>query len=840
MDGLPAISKPQGYVVIHGHFYQPPRENPWIEQIEVEAGAHPYHDWNARIAVECYNPNAAARIFDNRRRILDIVNNYEFISFNFGPTLISWLEAFSPHSYQRILEADRRSLARLGHGNALAQAYNHAVLPLLNSRDRETQIIWGLKDFSHRFGRPAAAMWLPETAVNYPTLASLADHGMRFVILSPYQAKRVRPLKGVREWQLVQAHTLDTTQTYRCFIPDGKGEASRRRYIDVFFYNGSVAADISFGDLLQDSNRLAARLTENFTPGLARPQLCHVATDGENYGHHKEFGELALAHVVAQALPQRGFSLTNYAAFLELAPPQMEVELYLGLEGAGSSWSCAHGVGRWKEDCGCATGGPPIWNQRWRAPLKEAFDLLNGKLAGIFEAEGEKYFLDPWAARNAYIEVILDRSPGAVAEWFSREGRPGLKESDWVPALKLLEMERHALLMYTSCGWFFADLAGLETMQVLKYAARALQLGQDFTPDPLEPGFLHHLERAVSNLPEAGTGKHLYQRRIKPHIVDFPKVANQWVICWLKGRERHCPARIYHYQAEPLESTVKTQGSLEFAAGRLRLTSGITQERRELAFFTVYLGSYLYRTQVQANLSAQEFRTLKQELFRALEQTPEDLIPHIARRLGEKYYTVHDMFLEEKHEVFEDLLEHYREEALAAITHNFEDARPLLKAMVTEGLPLPRLYRSLGEITLNLRLVELLRKLEPEPTLLPTSADILEVVQEAELMGLKLESREGAQILTRILSRHLNDLAARVRTDKVAHLRDFLKLVSRIPITLNFTEAQNFLFDLMKKNFPAVAAQAVRDAKALALATQLVELVEALYFSPVRYMRLLG
>jgi alpha-amylase/alpha-mannosidase (GH57 family) len=840
MEGLPAISKPKRYVVIHGHFYQPPRENPWIEQIEVEAGAHPYHDWNARITAECYGPNAAARIVDSQRRILDVVNNYEHISFNFGPTLISWLEDKAPQAYQRILEADRRSQARLGHGNALAQAYNHAILPLLTARDRETQVIWGLKDFSRRFGRPAAAMWLPETAVNYPTLATLVEHGMKFVILSPYQAKRVRPLKGVKDWQPVQAHTLDTTQAYRCFIPDGKGEVSLRRHIDVFFYNGAVAADISFGDLLKDSNQLAARLTENLTPGLARPQLCHVATDGENYGHHKKFGELALAHMVAQALPQRGLALTNYAAFLELAPAQMEVELYLGPEGEGSSWSCAHGVGRWKENCGCATGGPPTWNQRWRVPLKEAFDFLNGKLAEVFEAEGQKYFQDPWAARDAYIEVILDRSPGAVTEWFSREARPGLREGDRVTALKLLEMERHALLMYTSCGWFFADLAGLETLQVLKYAARALQLGQHFTSDPLEPPFLQILERAVSNVSEAGNGKSIYQRRIKPLIVDFPKVANQWVISWLKTRERQCPARIYHYQAEPLEFEDKTKGSLEFAAGRLRLTSGITRERRELAFFTVYLGSYLYRTQVQAHLSAPDFRALKQELFAILEKTPEDLIPQIARRLGEKYYTVHDMFLEEKHEVFEDLLVHYRDEALAAITHNFDDALPLLRAMAAEGLPLPRLYRALGEITLNRRLVELLRHLEPEPSLLPASGEILELVKTAELLGLQLESGEGAQILTRILHRHLEDLASRVQTDKVGNLRDFLNLASRIPITLDFTEAQNFLFELMSKNFPAVAARAARDPKALALATQLVELVEALNFSPVRYMRLLG
>ncbi len=839
MDGLPAKTGPRGYVVIHGHFYQPPRENPWIEQIEVEASAHPFHDWNERINIECYSPNAAARIYDGRRRILDIINNYEYLSFNFGPTLLNWLENNAAFTYEKILDADRRSLARLGHGNALAQAYNHAILPLATPRDRETQVIWGLKDFVHRFQRPPEAMWLPEAAVDYPTLATLTDHGMKFVILSPHQARRVRPLKG-GDWETVQAHTLDTTQAYRGYLPPGEGSETGRRYIEVFFYNGAVAADISFGDLLQNSNRLAARLTENFSPGRDRPQLLQVATDGENYGHHKKFGELALAHVLTQALPQKGFSLTNYAAFLEAAPPRMEVELYLGPQGEGSSWSCAHGVGRWKENCGCATGGLPTWNQRWRAPLREAFDFLNDRLAVIFTDEGRKYFPDPWAARNAYIEVILDRSSGAAAEFFSRHGRPGLKESDWVPALKLLEMERHTLLMYTSCGWFFADLAGLETLQVLEYAARALQLGQAFTSEPLEPPFLQRLEQTVSNVPEEGSGLRLYQRRIKPLVVDFPKVANQWVISWLKVRERQCPARIYHYRVEPLEHEEKTQGSLTFAAGRLRRTSGITRETQVMGVFTAYLGSYLYRTQVQPHPPVQEFTALKQELFQALEKTPEDLVPLMARRLGEKYYTVHDMFREEKQEVFHDLLCHYREDAVAAISHNFEDAQPLLKAMAAEGLPLPRLYRALGEITLNRRLVDLLRRLEPEPTLLPTSGEILELVGVAKLMGLQLESGEGAQILGRILRRYLIILAGDFKKANASHLQEFLKLAGRIPITLDYTEAQNFIFDLMKEHFPELAARAALDSKALALATQLVEVMEALYFSPVRYMRLLG
>lgn len=839
MDQLPAKTGPLGYVVIHGHFYQPPRENPWIEQIEIEPSAHPFHDWNARINTECYSPNAAARIYDGQHRILDISNNYEHLSFNFGPTLISWLADNAPETYKKILEADRQSLKALGHGNAIAQAYSHAILPLCAARDRETQIIWGLKDFEHRFQRPAASMWLPETAVNYPTVAALVDHGMKFVILSPYQAKRVRPLTG-GDWSTVQGHSLDSTQPYRCFLPLTPGETGKRRYIDVFFYNGNVAADLSFGDLLSDSYRFSSRLVEGFQASRPRLQLLHVATDGENYGHHKKFGDLALAHALSQVLPQKGFKLTNYAAFLEMAPPAWEVELYLGPEGEGSSWSCAHGVGRWKENCGCSTGGQPGWNQRWRGPLRAAFDFLSERLAAIFETEGQKYFPDPWAARNAYIQVILDRGHRSLADFFSRQGAPGLPESDWVPALKLLEMQRHALLMFTSCGWFFADAAGLETQQVIKYAARALQLGQEFSGEDLEQPFLGILERAVSNLPEEGNGRTIYFRRIKPAVVDYPKVANQWVISWCKDRLRQCPSSVYHYRAEPQDLEDGTQGTLFLATGRLRLTSGVTLESRELAFFTAHLGSYLYRTQVKVNQAPKEYHALKSEFFQVLEKAPEDLIPLMVRRLGEIYYSYHDIFREEKLRLFQDLMRDNEEDALKLISHNFEDARGLLKAMATEGLPLPRLYRALGEITLNRRLVELLRKLEPKPSKVATSEDILELVQEAASLGLKLESGEGARILGRTLKRHLADLAADFTVAAVARLRQFRDLVARMPITLDLAEAQNFMFNLMKEHFPEVAARAAKDPKAEALARQLIELMEVIGFSPVRYLRLLA
>ncbi|MBU4446970.1 MAG: DUF3536 domain-containing protein, partial [Proteobacteria bacterium] len=392
----------------------------------------------------------------------------------------------------------------------------------------------------------------------------------------------------------------------------------------------------------------------------------------------------------------------------------------------------------------------------------------------------------------------------------------------------------------TSCGWFFADISGLESLQVIKYAARSLQLGQQFTTERLEAPFLKILERAVSNIPKEGNGLTIYQKRIKPAVVDYPKVANQWVISWLKDRERQCPHHIYHYRAEPMDLEEKTQGSLQFAAGRLHLTSGITRESRTLAFFTVFLGSYLYRTQGQANPSPQEFLTLREEFFRVLEEAPEDLIPLMVRRLGETYYSIHDIFQEEKLQVFQDLLRPNREEAMEAIAHNFEQTRPLLKAMAVEGLPLPRLHRTLGEITLKGRLVELLRRMEPEPTSLSASEEIMEVIADAQLMGLKLETHEGAEILGRILDRHLQDLSQAFQAETVNRLNDFLSFVSRMPLTLELTAAQNFLFALMRDRFPAVAARAGQDPKALNLAKQLVALMETVHFSPVRYMKLLA
>ncbi|HEV2846570.1 MAG TPA: DUF3536 domain-containing protein, partial [Thermoanaerobaculia bacterium] len=460
----------QRYLCIHGHFYQPPRENPWLEAVEVQDSAYPYHDWNERVTAECYAPNAASRILDGERRIERIVNNYSRISFNFGPTLLTWLEQKEPEVYRSILEADALSQGRFsGHGSAIAQGYNHIIHPLANRRDKKTQILWGLADFERRLGRKAEGMWLPETAVDLESLELMAEAGVRFTILEPHQARRVRPkaAKGKCEWQDVGGGRIDTTIPYEAVLPSGQR-------IAIFFYNGGISRAVAFEGLLVSGERFADRLLSGVPQDPDRDRLVHIATDGETYGHHHRYGEMALSYALHHIESNGLARLTNYGEFLEAHPPDHEVEIV-----ENTAWSCAHGVGRWREDCGCHTGGGPGWNQAWRAPLRRALDWLRDELSPLYEKAASELFPDPWAARDAYIDVILDRSKASV-----HSGR----------ALQLLELQRHLMLMYTSCGWFFNDLAGIETVQILQYAGRAVQLAERLFETPVEEGFLRLLE----------------------------------------------------------------------------------------------------------------------------------------------------------------------------------------------------------------------------------------------------------------------------------------------------------------------------------------------------------
>lgn len=531
-------------LIIHGHFYQPPRENPWTGIIDPEPSASPFHDWNERIHAECYRPNSAVPIVDAKSNQELIVNNYENISFDFGPTLLSWLERQHPETYARILSADVESVAtHSGHGNALAQAYNHTILPLSNERDQRTQIRWGLADFTHRFGRNAEGMWLAETAANNDVMGLLIDEALRYVILAPQQAERVRSrtdfpvcpvlseppaladgatpnfsstfeggVTSLEEsgWQDVSDGRIDTSIAYRYFHRDGSG-----RSIAVFFYDQELARGIAFEQTLSSSALLVDRLAQAATHHSRAGVLVNVATDGESYGHHHKFGDICLAYALELDAPARGFWITNYGEYLERHPPEAEVQINHGSVGEGSSWSCVHGVSRWIRDCGCHTGGEAGWNQAWRLPLRTALDFLRDEAEKHFEATRGELFTDPWAARDAAISLILDEQKSR--EEFLRALAPReLSRDETGRALLFLELQRNTLLMYTSCGWFFSDLGGIEPIQILKYAARAIDLmNQLGLPSPRQR-FLETLSEARSNRPELGNGADIYRRLVEP------------------------------------------------------------------------------------------------------------------------------------------------------------------------------------------------------------------------------------------------------------------------------------------------------------------------------------
>jgi alpha-amylase/alpha-mannosidase (GH57 family) len=496
------MSTVQRLICIHGHFYQPPRENPWTGRVERQPSAAPFHDWNQRITEECYAPNAAAKVLDRDGRVVRRVDNYSAISFDFGPTLLAWLAAERPEVHDAVILADRRSRRRFsGHGSAMAQAYHHTILPLASARDRRTEVRWGISDFRHRFGRDPEGLWLPETAVDVGTLEVLAAEGVRFTVLEPHQAARWRPLDGGEWTESAEGRGPDTCEPHLCRLPSGAE-------IALFFYDGPLSRDVAFNGLLHDGGRFARSLYERGEAPGDGAGLLSIATDGETYGHHHRFGEMALAKALTLLDDYDGTRLTNFAEHLAGHPPRREVEVH-----EGTSWSCPHGVGRWSRDCGCGreTGG----HQRWREPLRDALVWLRDELAGPWEAAAGELLADPWAARDAYVRLLLDRSPAAEEAFFAEHAARPLDAPERRRARGLLELQRNALRMFTSCGWFFEDVARIETVQVMLYAARAMELAAGLTGADLEPGFLDRLAAAPANEPPDGDAARVYRRQVE-------------------------------------------------------------------------------------------------------------------------------------------------------------------------------------------------------------------------------------------------------------------------------------------------------------------------------------
>ena len=494
--------KPPLYFTIHGHFYQPPRENPWTGVIENQPSARPNHDWNDRIASQCYSPNAASRILNEHGRIVDIVNNYDYMSFNMGPTLLGWIRTNTPDTYKRIQEADKRSAERLnGHGNAIAQVYNHIIMPLASEQDKRTQIRWGIEDFKFHFGRMPEAMWLAETAINFETVVELIKAGIKFTILSPTQADSFRKF-GDEEWTGCANTDIDTTRPYRVYPRDKDGNLVCDGYLDVFFYNPWLSSAVGFEHLLRNADTFGGRIRDAWDKDRKEPQLVSIGTDGESYGHHEPFGDMCAAWLYNRYAPDHDMVPVNYGWYLEQFPPQHEV-LLKNFHGEGCAWSCAHGVGRWYRDCGCSTGGGPDWNQKWRGPLREAFNILKKLADDVFVREFEKLSdVDPWDARNNYVQALVaPEDESRIQDFLAKTVKDPANADMCAKAIRLLEIQKFCLFSYTSCGWFFNDIEGLEPVQNMRYALRAMELLEPFLPygNHLKSEFISTLACATSN-----------------------------------------------------------------------------------------------------------------------------------------------------------------------------------------------------------------------------------------------------------------------------------------------------------------------------------------------------
>jgi alpha-amylase/alpha-mannosidase (GH57 family) len=833
------------FVTIHGHFYQPPRENPWLETIETEESAHPFHDWNQRIAFECYRPNAYARVVDGSRRILDIHNNYSSISFNFGPTLLSWLEEKSPLIYQKVIEADREGLKRFGHGNAMAQVYNHIIMPLANERDKETEVLWGIADFEKRFHRRPEAMWLPETAVNYATLRVLVNYGMKYLILSPFQAMRVRPFGG-KKWADVSQGRIDPTQPYRCFIGDASGRKRTDEFIDIFFYDGMISREVSFGDLLSEGNVFCEQFAKAYQPSKKKPQLIHIATDGETYGHHKKFGDMALAYALKEGLSSREFEIINYGAFLKRVPPVYEVEIDEGLKGEGTSWSCTHGVGRWKEDCGCSTGGREGWNQKWRRPLREALDLLRDELASLYEKEGEKIFNDVWGARNGYIDVILNRSPERVKKFFETFGVKSLDEKGRIRGLRLLEMERHALLMYTSCGWFFADLSGLETVQILQYASRAIQLAEELTGQGIEEKFVESLSRAKSNLPEMGDGRKVYQTLVKPASVTLEKVVNHFAVSsFFAGEEKE--RKIFSYRTEVLKYEKMKRDDRLLILGQVRVSSEIIPEAKEFLFGLIPSKKDIFRTWVSEHKGEVLFNRLKERGSEALEKGEEEMEKTLTSLLGNCIFTIRDVLKEERQTIFQKLIEKDLKEHLRIYAELYERSKQMVEALTREGFEIPYEIRVAAEVTLSGQLLKAVKDLRSDLKGALRKGDIDHIIDEARRLGYHLRKEETILVLKGMLKERMERLRGlregpdlESQEEQIEALILLLDQFERWGLEIPKEEVQDSMHEILKEYVLGLEESWWGEGKGKPFSPQLISLAEKLGFNVERFSKVVG
>lgn len=661
---------PNKYVCIHGHFYQPPRENAWLEQIEVQESAAPFHDWNERISDECYGPNAHARILDEHGKIIDITNNYEKISFNMGPTLLSWMELNRPDTYELILQADQNSQHFFnGHGSAIAQVYNHLIMPLASRRDKETQIRWGLYDFEQRFKRQAEGIWLAETAVDTETLQCLADQGVKYTILAPNQAKRFR---GAGDWQ----NGVNPNIPY---VVDLGGN----RKITLFFYNGEVSQKIAFAGLLNDGKQFAKSLLEGFTPKVSSPEILNVGTDGESYGHHHRQGEMALAYCLHHLETSSDAQLANYGYFLSKHEPTHEVEIH-----EDSSWSCAHGVERWRSNCGCHTGGEPQWNQEWRVALRESLDWLKGKLDELYEKEMKTIHSNPWELRDQFIEVVFQLETRDYDSFFKKY-LPDLKKKDKTRVIRMLEMQRNGMLMFTSCGWFFNDVSGIETIQILQYANRAAQLAERESTLDLESPFIEMLDKGMSNIEGMGTIKDIYLNYVSSKRMTLTKVGMHYAVNVLFA-ENPKTLQIFNYDIQTSDLIRFHGGQQILCMGRAVVNSKVTLSVKHMSFAVLYLGNHHIIGGTTNDYDEIHFKELVDKLSGNFKRSHiTSVIYDIERHFASTHFSFFDLMKDEQKKILKEVIDSNIADAATSIQRISKQNYSLLNLMRQQRLVVP-------------------------------------------------------------------------------------------------------------------------------------------------------
>ncbi len=768
------------YICIHGHFYQPPRENAWLEVIEPQESARPFHDWNERINFECYAPNTKARILDDDRYIIRITNNYSRLSFNFGPTLLSWIEKQDQETYHEILDTDKRSMDRFdGHGSALAQNYSHLIMPLANRRDKETQVYWGIEDFKYRFGREPEGMWFAETAVDLETLEVAADHGIKFTVLAPRQAKAIKPISS-DQWEDVYEGSYSTRRPYLCKLPSGKS-------IVIFFYDGGLSKAVAFEGLLNSGKSFADKLMNGFSHEEEGPQLVHIATDGESYGHHHRFGEMALADCLREIEKNERIKLINYGAFLEKHPPVYEAQIH-----ENSSWSCVHGVERWRSNCGCNSGRQG-WHQEWRQPLRETLDWLRDKLEVIY-LEGSKSMLkDPWGARNRFIEVMLkDRDKGVVKRFLKEVASRKLAKDEQIKVLRLMEMQRQALQMYTSCGWFFDEVSGIETLQILQYALRAIRFAKYVSGKDYLPAFNERLAAIPSNVhPSAADA---FEKKVLPSAVNLQSVAMHFAAASLFEEDPDRMA-LYNYEAKSSFFERILEGNYRLSVGRTKVKSRLTWSEEQFSFVVLYLGQQHLFGNISTTMKEEKFERMHSQISDEFADTNlAEVIDIMQRYFGNKRFTFWQLFQDEKIKILLEMTERSLETAEGKFREFYNDNHQLMTAMIKSELPIPEAFKDATEYVLNADLRHFFEKETLDIRHLEHLAKEFEKweIDIHHIPALKLAASE------RIFQELRNIDQEEVSVDHIKKLTRLLEALEEMELKLDFWKSQNQFFQLIK------------------------------------------